>query len=213
VAALDFCFNYGIRRRDHAAATQRRWSACGRAHGANDERLPDGRFIDRAMSHSREADNLCAPQERRRSLPRRGQTRKGRQRSCREKAQAEAGASREPEPRLLSARACPPTSRAHALPGQLYASKRHRSRMTPRARFGLTESRGIPKGARVRFKLLGGFEASWDGSSLFFGSAGAGGRGGGFGPDLPVGSQDVHGQRRQRREVVAAPAPLAVRRR
>ena len=49
----------------------------------------------------------------------------------------------------------------------------------------------------------GGLEASRDGASLFFGPAGAGGWGCGGGPDLPVGGQDVHGQRRQRREVVA----------
>ena len=45
-----------------------------------------------------------------------------------------------------------------------------------------------------------------DGSSLFFGPAGAGGGGGHGGSVLPFGSQDVYGQRRQRREVVAAPA-------
>src|ERR1700722_6747909 len=43
-------------------------------------------------------------------------------------------------------------------------------------------------------------------SSLFFGPAGAGGWGCGGGPDLPVGGQDVHGQRRQRCEVVATTA-------
>ena len=45
-----------------------------------------------------------------------------------------------------------------------------------------------------------------DGASLFFGPAGAGGCSGGFGPVLPPGGQDIYGQRRQRREVVAAPA-------
>src|SRR5271163_2951808 len=74
-----------------------------------------------------------------------------------------------------------------------------------RARSGLTESRGIPKAARVRFNLLAGIEASRDGSSLFFGSAGAGCCGGGCGPDVPRGGQDVHGQRGERCEVVAAP--------
>ena len=43
-----------------------------------------------------------------------------------------------------------------------------------------------------------------DGASLFFGPAGAGGCSGGFGPVLPPGGQDIYGQRRQRREVVAA---------
>jgi hypothetical protein len=44
------------------------------------------------------------------------------------------------------------------------------------------------------------------GASLFFGPAGASGWGGGGGPVLPVGGQDVHGQRRQRCEVVATTA-------
>src|SRR5579863_6369135 len=44
-----------------------------------------------------------------------------------------------------------------------------------------------------------------DGASLFFGPARAGGCGGGFGPVLPFSGQDIHGQRRQRCEVVAAP--------
>ena len=45
-----------------------------------------------------------------------------------------------------------------------------------------------------------------NGPSLFLGPAGAGGCGGGGGSVLPVGGHDVHGQRRQRREVVAAPS-------
>ena len=60
--------------------------------------------------------------------------------------------------------------------------------VTTTALSGLTESRGIPKGARVRFKLLAGLEASRDGASLFFGPAGAGGCGGGFGPVVPLGA-------------------------
>jgi hypothetical protein len=44
------------------------------------------------------------------------------------------------------------------------------------------------------------------GASLFFGPAGAGGCGGGFGPVLSLRRQDVHGQRRQR--AVGSPAAL-----
>jgi hypothetical protein len=79
----------------------------------------------------------------------------------------------------------------------------------PRARSGLAESRGISKKGRVRFKLQAGLEASVHGARLFFGPAGAGGCGGGLGPVVPRSGQDVHGQRRQRCEVVAAPATIS----
>ena len=76
-----------------------------------------------------------------------------------------------------------------------------------RARSALTElRRDSQRGASQISTCWLGLEASRDGSSLFFGPAGAGGGGGHGGSVLPFGSQDVHGQRRQRREVVAAPA-------
>src|SRR5215475_2825091 len=66
--------------------------------------------------------------------------------------------------------------------------------------------RGFPKGRESDSRCWLGLEASMDGASLFFGPARAGGCGGGFGPILPLGGQDVHGERRQRCEVVATPA-------
>jgi hypothetical protein len=74
-----------------------------------------------------------------------------------------------------------------------------------RARSGLAESGGFPKRRESDSICWLGLEASRDGASLFFGPAGAGGCGGGGGSVLPFGGQDVHGQRRQRCEVVAAP--------
>src|SRR3984885_15051629 len=81
-----------------------------------------------------------------------------------------------------------------------------RSVSPSRARSALTESKGIPKRARVRFNLLAGFggQRGWRELILWTcGGVGGGGRGGSV---LPFGGQDVHGQRRQRCEVVAAPA-------
>ena len=66
--------------------------------------------------------------------------------------------------------------------------------------------RGIHKGWRVKFNVLAGLEASKHGASLFFGSAGAGRCGGRGGPVLPVGGYDLHGQRVERGEMVAAPS-------
>jgi hypothetical protein len=63
-----------------------------------------------------------------------------------------------------------------------------------------------PKFGRLKCWL--GLEASMDGASLVFGPAGAGGCGGGFGSVVPLGGQDVHGQRRERCEVVAAPRAI-----
>src|ERR1700679_3537280 len=77
---------------------------------------------------------------------------------------------------------------------------------TSRARSALTESRGFSKERESDSTCWLGLEASMDGSSLFFGPAGAGGGSGYSGSVLTFGSQDVYGQRRQRREVVAAPA-------
>src|ERR1700733_14013476 len=74
------------------------------------------------------------------------------------------------------------------------------------ARSALTESKGIPRGRESDSTCWLGLEASGDGASLFFGPAGACGGGGRGGAVLPFGGQDVHGQRRQRCEVVAAPA-------
>src|ERR1700733_8613068 len=74
------------------------------------------------------------------------------------------------------------------------------------ARSALTESKGIPRGRESDSTCWLGLEASGDGASLFFGPAGACGGGGRGGSVLPFGGQDVHGQRRQRCEVVAAPA-------
>ena len=80
--------------------------------------------------------------------------------------------------------------------------------ISARARSGLTESRGIPKAARVRFNLLAfDWRPAGMKPSLFFldlqervvGAVAAG-------QTVPVGGQDVHGQRRQRCEVVATTA-------
>ena len=58
------------------------------------------------------------------------------------------------------------------------------------------------RGKRVQIQPAGwGWRPARDGASLFFGPAGAGGCGGGFGSVLPLGGQDVYGQRRQRYEV------------
>jgi hypothetical protein len=80
VAALDPCFDQGVvdvvmplLPRDAGAPAA--------ADGSNDDRLPDRRFFDRAMSHSREADKPCAPENRRHSLAWRDQAYKWRQRS------------------------------------------------------------------------------------------------------------------------------------
>jgi hypothetical protein len=78
--------------------------------------------------------------------------------------------------------------------------------VSSRARSGLAESRRFPKRRESDSTCWLGLEASLHGASLFFGPARAGGCSGGFGPVVPRGGQDVHGQRRQRREVVAAPA-------
>src|ERR1700722_13708406 len=75
-----------------------------------------------------------------------------------------------------------------------------------RARSALTESKGIPKRARVRFNLLAGFGGQRGWRELILWTCGACGGGGRGGSVLPFGGQDVHGQRRQRCEVVAAPA-------
>ena len=60
----------------------------------------------------------------------------------------------------------------------------------------------IPKAARVEFTcwLLIGGQQAW--RELILWTCGGGG---GFGAVLPLGGQDVHGQRRERCEVVAAP--------
>src|ERR1700722_14470274 len=60
----------------------------------------------------------------------------------------------------------------------------------------LTEASRFPKGRESDSTCWLGLEASWHGASLFFGPAGAGGWGGGGGSVLPLGGQDVHGQRR-----------------
>ena len=78
--------------------------------------------------------------------------------------------------------------------------------LIPRARSALTESKGIPKRARVRFNLLAGFGGQRGWRELILWTCGSGWCGGRFGSVLPFGGQDVHGQRRQRCEVVAAPA-------